>query len=673
MKGKINRVNYHLRIVIIIFKQFKRVVVLSSKGLNNYYIIYNMDSKLKTPLIKIPRNIFQTWKTKNFSHNLKNLTDTWINHNPNYAYFLFDDNDCELFIKKHFEKKVYDAYRRIIPGAFKCDLWRYCVLYIYGGVYVDIDTICLNPIDMVLNEDIEFMTPIDLNNGYYTGKHNLFNTFIASIPKHPILLECIHRVVHNIENGIIPVSKLDVSGPGVLGRASNIFLNHDEISSFVGKEGIYNNTILFLHFQEGIEYISNYTNKSTDCVILFQNKNGNLNIKNVYNEELKTINYIDWGKCQNPIRPLYEVSNDDDNLPTIVTMIYNIREKEVNMYDCELNHNIEKYLDNAKKFILQLPYPLIIFTDDNQIIEILKQERKDSKKTYIYNKKFEETYFYKDLDNLVELQKKFHIVNGVIEHETPMYIILNNNKFDCIDKTIEMNPFNSSHLIWMDFGINHVAQNTERIHDWINKVPDKIKQLCINPFTENTPFKQHFEFIYHNMAGGLFSGSLENMRKYSELFKNKTEDIYNDNWYQIDEAVMTMVQRENPDLFDLYYGDYIGIISNYLSPIHDIDLILTGSQKCINSNRINEAFNILIYCLKYFIDNPNDHYTFIFIEQNIIVNYYVNNRLLLDEVIELINLKKKSNNEQDNIMIHNLLETNKLNINYYDNKELIYN
>lgn len=100
---------------------------------------------------------------------------------------------------------------------------------------------------------------------------------------------------------------------------------------------------------------------------------------------------------------------------------------------------------------------------------------------------------------------------------------MNNNKFDCIDKTIRENPFNSSHLIWMDFGINHVAQNTEYISEWIYKVPDKIKQLCINPFTEDICFKQHFEFIYHNIAGGLFSGSLENMKKYSELFKNKTE------------------------------------------------------------------------------------------------------------------------------------------------------
>ena len=128
-------------------------------------------------LTKIPRNIFQTWSTKKISDNFNVLCQTWREKNPNYAYFLYDDDDCEKFIKKYFDEKVYNTYLRIISGAFKADLWRYCILYIYGGIYVDIDTICLEKIDKFLNEDIEFMTPIDLNNCPYYGKYNLFNCF----------------------------------------------------------------------------------------------------------------------------------------------------------------------------------------------------------------------------------------------------------------------------------------------------------------------------------------------------------------------------------------------------------------------------------------------------------------------------------------------------------------
>jgi hypothetical protein len=612
-------------------------------------------------LIKIPRNIFQTWETKNISIELNLLCQTWREKNTKYTYFLFDDNERKEFIRKHFDEKIYKSYCKIIPGAFKADLWRYCVLYIYGGIFVDLDSICYNSIDIFLDEHIEFMTAVDLNNCPLIGKYNLTNGFIASIPKHPVLLNCIERIVYNIENSIIPDSNLDFSGPGVLGKSLNKYLNLQETTSFIGKEGIINNTIKLLKFEIGTEYIKDIK----DSIILFQNKNGNELIQNIYNNELKKIKHVDWGTCKNPINNSHEEQNT-----TIVTMLYDIRKKEGN-YDNnnELNRGIQKYCNLASEFILDLPYNLIVFTDDCEVIKFIENKKKTN--IIIYNKPFEETYYYKHFDKLVELQKTFHIINGNIKQETPMYIILNNNKFHFMESSIELNPFESSHFVWMDFGINHVAKNTELIHEWITKVPDKIKQLCINPYTETNSPKEHFQFIYHNMAGGLFSGSSQNLLKYCKLFKQKTEEIYNDNWYQIDEAVMTMVQRENPYLFDLFYGDYQGIVSNYLYPVHNLDLIFRGSQKLIDSNKTKEAHDIVLYCLKYFQDKPNSDLVFYFIQQNIIVNYYNNNQLLLDDIIKLINMKLSSENTNDKELIHNLLNNNKVNISYYKNKELI--
>ena len=613
-------------------------------------------------LTKIPRNIFQTWSTKNISDKFRELSQTWINNNTNYAYFLFDDSDCEDFIKKNFDESVYNAYCRIIPGAFKADLWRYCILYVYGGVYVDMDTICNRTIDDFLDENIEFMTPIDLNNCPYYGKYNLFNCFIASIPRHPILLDCIKRIVHNVENNIVPFSNLDFSGPGILGKSTNLFLGLDEDNSFIGKEGI-NNKIKFLKFEYGTEYIKDL---ETDTV-LFQNKNGNSLIQEIYDNEVKQTNHIDWGTCKNPIKKIQ--NKYGTNEPTIVTMFYKIREKENNTSNSSLNHNANRYIAFAKNFLFKLPYNLIIFTDIDELVDIINEERKAyMNKTYIYKKKFEETYYFNHLEKLKILQTKYHILNGHLEHETPMYIVLNNNKFDFIQSAIELNPYNSSHFIWMDFGINHVALNPEKISEWIFNVPDKIKQLCINPYVENVEDKNMFQYIYHHTAGGLFSGSSTNLLEYCKLFKQKTEQIYNEEWYQIDEAVMTMVQRENPDLFDLFYGDYQGIISNYLTPIHNIDLILRGSQKCIDSNKTKQAYIILCYCNKYFEENPNNELIFNFIQQHIIVDYYNNNCMILQSVVKLINLLKTMYYERTDF----LLKSNTNNINFYTNKGEFY-
>ena len=358
--------------------------------------------------------------------------------------------------------------------------------------------------------------------------------------------------------------------------------------------------------------------------------------------------------------------------PTIVTMLYDIRRLEKSQI--ERNRKIDSYINFSKQFLMRLPFPIVFFIDDNEEtynkIYNFRKELGLLDETYIYKNDLQNTFFYKHHSRLEHLQTQFQILNGEIQHETPLYVILNNNKFDCIDKTIELNPFKSSHFIWMDIGINHVAENVEKIYDWIDKVPDKIKQQCINPYTENVSPKQYFQMIYHNMAGGLFSGSLENMKKYSELFKKKTEEIYNENWYQIDEAVMTLVHRDNPDLFELFYGDYQGIVSNYQTPIHNIELILKACQKYLDYNRNKEAYDTLRYCLPYFLNNSENGLAFYFIELNLKTNFINNNNLLLEEIIRLINLKKNSVNKWQQDLIYNILENYKVYINCYENKDV---
>ena len=53
-------------------------------------------------------------------------------------HYLFNDADCREFIAREYPPDVLMAYDLLIPTAFKADLWRYCVLYKYGGVYLDV-------------------------------------------------------------------------------------------------------------------------------------------------------------------------------------------------------------------------------------------------------------------------------------------------------------------------------------------------------------------------------------------------------------------------------------------------------------------------------------------------------------------------------------------------------
>lgn len=88
--------------------------------------------------IEIPNNIFQTWQDKKLPplmylaiQNIKKL-------NPRFKYYLFDDDECREFIKNNFYIDFLNAYDNLIPGAYKADLWRYCILYKKGGIYLDV-------------------------------------------------------------------------------------------------------------------------------------------------------------------------------------------------------------------------------------------------------------------------------------------------------------------------------------------------------------------------------------------------------------------------------------------------------------------------------------------------------------------------------------------------------
>ena len=246
---------------------------------------------------QIPKLLFQTWKTTP-SPQLQQIINTWKTHYPDHEYTLHDDAECDTFIKTNFDARIYAAYSRIIPGAFKADLWRACVLYIHGGIYADVDTICTSSLQIPSN--IEFVTPIDLNQVQHEGYHFLFNTFIATIPRHPILLGCIARIVNNIETGTIPSCRMDFSGPGILGQETNRWLGRPLLHSFIGQEGLHpQKPIYFLKFEPGTEYV-----RDMNGSILFQNKNGSHALQNIYNAECHHQNTISWVHSQEIIRPL---------------------------------------------------------------------------------------------------------------------------------------------------------------------------------------------------------------------------------------------------------------------------------------------------------------------------------------------------------------------------------
>ena len=197
----------------------------------------------------IPKKIFQTFETTQLPEGMSKACLSWKIKNPEWEYNFFDKNDRIEFIKKHFRKDVLQAYLTLIPGAFKADLWRYCVLYIEGGVYVDADTICELPLDNWILGDAHFIATRDDPMAHKW----LGNAFIGTVPQNPILKDCINRIVKHCQDKK-EMFYLDYTGPALLGKCVNIAYNRGEETDY--EIGLLNNLYVLKHDFGRTKYVN---------------------------------------------------------------------------------------------------------------------------------------------------------------------------------------------------------------------------------------------------------------------------------------------------------------------------------------------------------------------------------------------------------------------------------
>ena len=163
----------------------------------------------------IPKVVYQTWKTKVLPTNVINTIKNMKSLNPDYDFYLYDDNDIEKWIKSTFDDPIiYNTYSQLNVGAAKADFWRYLILYKNGGIYLDIDSEITKPLNELINENDTAIVSREKNSGttYFIQWCLIFSK------GHPILKRAIDLCIRNINNRLsfyLPT----LTGPAVFTQA----------------------------------------------------------------------------------------------------------------------------------------------------------------------------------------------------------------------------------------------------------------------------------------------------------------------------------------------------------------------------------------------------------------------------------------------------------------------
>ena len=147
----------------------------------------------------IPKIIWQThnYIIEDLPDHIRKCMKTWINLNPEWEHRYVNHIEREEFVRLK-SKRLHDIYMVSNPVA-QSDIWRLLCLYEFGGVYADMDSMCIKPLDYML-EKYSGQQFVSVKK-YDSGQINIANFAVPE--KSPIMLE----IINYATNG--PVESLD--------------------------------------------------------------------------------------------------------------------------------------------------------------------------------------------------------------------------------------------------------------------------------------------------------------------------------------------------------------------------------------------------------------------------------------------------------------------------------
>ena len=144
----------------------------------------------------IPKIIHQIWwqGLDKLPDKYKNYTNTWKRNHINWEFMYWDKIKIINLLKNHYPYllKIFNQCPYMIQ---KIDLAKYIILYHFGGVYVDMDTICNKSLNNL------FSNPNYKNVDFVTSKMEIIpfikiinNAIIFSKPKHILLWFILNKI-----------------------------------------------------------------------------------------------------------------------------------------------------------------------------------------------------------------------------------------------------------------------------------------------------------------------------------------------------------------------------------------------------------------------------------------------------------------------------------------------
>lgn len=184
--------------------------------------------------MKIPLIIHQVYEDPaGPSHALLDISKSWKEHHPTWEYRFWARDEINTFLETCFPELII-FYKALPFNVQRWDFIRYLILYKYGGLYVDMDYECLEPIESIISDSGCCLGLEPYNHVYkYNREYIVGNAFMSSTPDHPFF----KLIIEDIKNSKLTLESfkekayyiLNTTGPFMMSKVYENYDNKGEI------------------------------------------------------------------------------------------------------------------------------------------------------------------------------------------------------------------------------------------------------------------------------------------------------------------------------------------------------------------------------------------------------------------------------------------------------------
>ena len=309
-----------------------------------------------------------------------------------------------------------------------------------------------------------------------------------------------------------------------------------------------------------------------------------------------------------PKRPTSEVNYGGT---TIVTGIWNIKREELTE---GWSRKFDHYLNNLSN---------LMKTDDNMIIYIEEryrsfvEERRAKENTLIIVRELE--WFMKSefFDKIQKIRNnpEWYNLSGWLSKSTQAQLDMYNpivmSKVFLLNDAAIMDPFDSSHMVWVDGGITNTVHEgyfwKDKITNNITKNFNKFTFVCfsydgkieIHGFKYDEICRYSEDEVNKVARGGIFGGPKHMISKINEIYYSLMNDTLSNGLMGTEESLFTIITYKYPELVQYYEIGQDGLLGVFFENLKNNTLLAKQEKSNLVQVNPHSKENIALYVMTY--------------------------------------------------------------------------